>query len=101
TGAVPGMVSAGGMGAAEDDKPLANLTLQGISVSFGQRVAVVNGKMLREGEIVPMGNNGATIRARRIGSDFCEIEGGAGLVMLRLDDARDAKKSPGGENAAP
>ena len=89
-GALPG--SGTGLFNSEPAAPVGDMSLQAIFVSFGQRVAVVNGKTLREGEITTMGANNSNIRAKRIGTDFVIIEAGTGEVMLRLADPLDTKK---------
>jgi hypothetical protein len=80
---------------------LPEMNLQGVFVSFGQRVAVVNNKTLREGQVAEL-ENGSHVRAKRIGLDYVVVEGAGQLVMLRLDEMKKEapKPGPGGATAA-
>ena len=87
---------AGGVLPNDPEKKLGELSLQGVFISFGRRVAVVNGKTLHEGEIVESTPGGPLIRAKSIGMDSVVIEGGGGVLLLRLADA--SKPDKGAEN---
>jgi hypothetical protein len=94
----------GGLLPNDPEKKLGELSLQGVFVSFGRRVAVVNGKTLHEGEIVESTPGGPLIRARSIGMDSVVIEGGGGVLLLRLADGSKPGKAgepgPGGPSAS-
>jgi len=83
----------------EPEKKLGDLSLQGVFISFGRRVAVINGKTLHEGEIVESQAGGPMIRAKRIGMDHAIIEGGGGVVLLRLNPRDDLDKGDAPSNA--
>ena len=87
---------AAGVLPGEPEKQLGELTLQGVFISLGRRVAVINGKPLHEGEIGESAPGGPLIRARHIGMDHVVVEGGGGVMTLRLSDAR----KPGDKAAA-
>jgi hypothetical protein len=84
---------AGGVLPVDPSKKLGELTLQGVFISVGQRVAVINGKTMHEGEIVESAPGGPMIRAKQIGQDHVIIEGGGGVMLLRLADANKSDKS--------
>ena len=90
---------AGGVLPNDPTKKLGELSLQGVFISFGRRVAVVNGKTMHEGEIVEATPGGPLIRAKSIGMDSVVIEGGGGVMLLRLADANRSDKA--GETTTP
>jgi hypothetical protein len=93
-GAVAGAGAAGGILPNDPAKQLGDLTLQGVFISFGRRVAVSNGKTMHEGEIVESAPGGPMIRAKQIGQDHVIIEGGGGVQLLRLADANRPAEPP-------
>ena len=106
-GAIAGSASGSGGGGAngslphEPDKKLGDLSLQGVFISVGRRVAVINGKTLHEGEIMEAAPGGPMIRARQIGMDYAVIEGGGGVQLLRLADANGLSNDSNDSAAAP
>jgi hypothetical protein len=72
--------------AEEPGKELADLTLQGVLISPTGRMALVNGRMLREGEVMESAPGKAKVRARRVGIDYAVIEGAGQVRMLRVEE---------------
>jgi hypothetical protein len=88
--------------ADEPGKELADLTLQGVMISPTGRIALINGRMLREGDVVESAPGTAKVRAKRVGIDYAVVEGGGRVHMLHVEeptlaDAKDAEvKKPAG-----
>ena len=74
-------------------KAIPGIDLQGIFLSCGQRVALVNGRILHQGESIRI-PDGPTIRAQRVAEDFVIIEGNGQVMTLRLDMPNIADKTP-------
>jgi hypothetical protein len=85
---------------AEPGKVLGPLDLQAILVSPLGRTALINGRALREGQVVQLGPDQPSIRAQRIGVDYVVVHSGGQVVMLRLDDPSALNAPPGGPGAA-
>jgi hypothetical protein len=83
----------------DPEKPAGDLSLHGTLTTPGQRLAIINGKALYEGERSAL-ENGASIRVRKVGADYAVVECATGVLMLRLDDPKEPKtKLPGKESA--
>jgi hypothetical protein len=101
-----GAVASGAIagGGVDDDgekiRELGEMTLQAIFLMPMERVALVNGKQLHEGQQVQLEPNTPPVRAKKIGEDFVIIEGGGRLVMLRLETGSAADKSAHDSTAA-
>jgi hypothetical protein len=67
-------------------KTLPDVELQAIFLSGGQRIAMVNGKSLREGEMALL-PNGPLIRAVRVGEDSVMIEANGQISTIKLADS--------------
>lgn len=78
--------------AGEEGKTVGEVKLDGVMITVANRVAVVNGRAMREGDTM-VSPGGATIRAVRIGVGYCIIDGAGRRMMLRVDDPQVGSKS--------
>ena len=81
-GVTPGSVLAAA--AVEGSKSTVDISLQGIFLAGGHRVALINGKPLREGELVAL-PDGPLVKAIRVGEDFAVVQGNGQLMTLRME----------------
>ncbi len=75
----------------EPVKVLGDLTLQGVSVSRGTRLAIVNGRVLREGEPKALEPGGPVVCARTIGPDYAVIRAGLRDILLHMEKPQSQK----------
>jgi hypothetical protein len=71
-------------GAPPPQKPLGPLVLQGILIGPRGRAAVINGKVIEEGQTAPAEPGGPNIRARDIGVDSVVIETGGQSLRVEM-----------------
>jgi hypothetical protein len=85
----------------EAGKDLGELNLQGVIVTLGERAAVINGQTIKEGQLMRT-PTGATIRAKRVTPNYCIVEGGGRVLMLKThEDAPDLRKQSSKKPASP
>ena len=82
--------------ADQPGKELAELKLQGVLISPTGRVALINGRMLREGDVMDSAPGKARVRATRVGVDYAVVEGAGRMHMLHVEEPVLAPQPRGG-----